>query len=76
MPTASKLHEKTRIKHPTKSDILKKLAATTRSAAAASLLPLLKKKGASEVSHAELRQRLSSLKPTLSQEITADRKTR
>jgi hypothetical protein len=28
------------------------------------------------VSHAELRKRLSSLKPTLSQEITAARKTR
>lgn len=76
MPTTSKMHEITSIEHPAKSDILKKLAATTRSATAASLLSLLKKKGASEVSHAELRKRLSSLKPTLSQEITAARKTR
>ncbi len=76
MPTASKLHEKSSIAHPTKPDILKKLAATTRSATADSLLSLLKRKGASDMTHDKLRQRLSFLKPTLSQEIISDRKTR
>lgn len=58
----------------TKSAILKKLNRSTREVSNSTILPLLKKKGALELTLTELRKRLSTMKTPLSQEIIAERK--
>jgi len=73
MPTAIKKHEKKHA-HPGRTAILKKLDKSTRVIAHSTILSILSKKGAAELTLAELRTRLSVLKTPLSQEIIAERK--
>lgn len=74
MPTTVKKQGKTAHMHPDKSEILKKLNKSTHRIAGSTILPLLKKQGAEDVSLAEVRKRLSALKTPLSDEIIAERK--
>ncbi|MCK9420355.1 MAG: hypothetical protein M0R70_13340 [Nitrospirae bacterium] len=64
---------KTADAHPARAAILKKLAKSTRAVTASTMLPFLKKKGATELTLLELRKRLSALKTPLSREIIAER---
>jgi hypothetical protein len=74
MPTTIKKQGKTAPMHPDKSEILKKLDKSTHRVAGSTILPLLKKQGAEEVSLAEVRKRLSALKTPLSSEIISARR--
>jgi len=74
MPTAIKKQEKTTHTHPSKTEVLKKLNKSTRLLSQSTILSNLKKKGAAELTLAELRKRLSILKTPLSQEIIAERR--
>jgi len=70
MPTTL---NKTSIPHPGKAAVLKKLTKATRTVTASTILPVLKKKGATELSIVEVRKRLSVQKTPLSREIIAAR---
>jgi len=70
MPTTL---NKTSIPHPGKAAVLKKLTKATLAVTAATILPILKKKGAAELSHADVRKKLAVLKTPLSREIIAER---
>ena len=70
MPTTL---NKTTIPHPGKAAVLKKLTKATRTVVASTILPALKKKGATELSLVEIRKRLASLKTPLSREIITER---
>ncbi len=74
MPTAIKKHEKNTPPHSGKTTVLKKLAKATRTVIGSTILPLLKKEGAEELTPADLRKRLSAIKTSLSHEIIAERR--
>jgi hypothetical protein len=73
MPTTVKKQGKTTRMRPDKSEILKKLNKSTHRVAGSTILPLLKKQGAEEMSLIEVRKRLSALKIPLSSEIISAR---
>ncbi|MBI3755498.1 MAG: hypothetical protein HY265_04995 [Deltaproteobacteria bacterium] len=75
MPATIKKIEKPVYSHPDKTEILKKLNRSTLIITNSTILPILKKRGAVELTLTELRKRLSRLKTPLSQEIIAERKT-
>lgn len=74
MPTTIKKYDIITSIHPNKAEVLKKIDKSTQTVINATILPLLKKKGAVELSVDELRKRLTSIKTPLSQEIIAERK--
>lgn len=75
MPASMKKLTKPTCVHPNRAEILKKLISSTQIITDSTILSLLKKRGAMELTLAELRKRLSTLKTPLSQEIIAERKT-
>ena len=74
MPTTIKKHDIITSVHPNRAEVLKKIDKSTQTVINATILPLLKKKGAVELSVEELRKRLTTIKTPLSQEIIAERK--
>ncbi len=74
MPTTIKKQGEKTHAHPGKTEILKKLDKSTRVITHSTILSILSKKGAAELTLDELRTRLSVLKTPLSQEIIAERK--
>jgi hypothetical protein len=74
MPTTIKKYDKITSIHPNRAEVLKKIDKSTQTVINATILPLLKKKGAVELSVDELRKRLTTIKTPLSQEIIAERK--
>jgi hypothetical protein len=76
MPTTIKKLENKISIHPNKREILKKINKSTQIITNSTILPLLKKKGAVELSLDELRKRLSTFKIPLSKEIIEERRTR
>ncbi len=74
MPTTIKKHDKITSIHPNRAEVLKKLNKSTQTVINATILPLLKKKGAVELSIAELRKRLSTIKTPLSKDIIEERR--
>ncbi len=74
MTTTIKKHDKITSIHPNRAEVLKKLNKSTQTVINATILPLLKKKGAVELSIAELRKRLSTIKTPLSKDIIEERR--
>lgn len=70
----TKTIKKTTGAQTSKSTILKKLSISTRKVSNSTILPLLKKKGALDLTLTELKKRLSTMKTPLSQEIILERK--
>lgn len=69
MTTTIKKHDKTTSTHPERAEVLKKLNKSTEAIINSTILPLLKKKGAVELSIDELRKHLSTIKTPLSKDI-------
>ncbi len=74
MTTTIKKHDKITLIQVSKSEVLKKINKSTQEIINSTILPLLKKKGAVELSITELRKRLSTIKTPLSKEIIEERK--
>lgn len=74
MPTTIKKLESKISTHPNKKEILKRINKTTQIITNSTILPLLEKKGAVELSLDELRKRLSTFKIPLSKEIIEERR--
>jgi len=74
MTTTIKRRQATAHPGPSRAAILQRLAKSTRAITASTILPVLEKKGAVELSITDLRKRLSNLKTPLSHEIIAERK--
>ncbi|MEK6682148.1 MAG: hypothetical protein AABY79_09325 [Nitrospirota bacterium] len=74
MTTTIKKHDKITSTHPERAEVLKKLNKSTQAIINSTILPLLKKKGAVELSIDELRKRLSTIKTPLSKDIIEERK--
>ncbi len=74
MTTTIKKLDKIPSPHPERAEVLKKLNKSTQAIINSTILPLLKKKGAAELSIDELRKQLSTIKTPLSKDIIEERK--
>lgn len=74
MTTTIKKYDKITSTHPERAEVLRKLNKSTEAIINSTILTLLKKKGAVELSIDELRKRLSTIKTPLSKDIIEERK--
>jgi len=73
MPRPVRKIQKSSLHHLGKSQILGKIARSTKRVVNSTILPLLPEKGAEDLSAAEVRKRLSKLSTPLSGEIIQER---